>query len=128
MEEADYLCNYVNVIDHGLLVAAGKQRELKTNHANFFKLRVSAPSEDMPMLEEELRKMAPSCQLFECLNHVRIYRINEGDCDIGQVYDLLDGEKGKDELHVYDWALMPSSLEDVFGEVTDEGKGGQTSS
>jgi len=106
IEEADYLCNRVAIIDHGKIVALGKPDELKN------RLRGDVVSINIPNPEKYLTifrksKLVKKAKIVDGTLHLQVI---SGERAIPKLIDLANKHGGQ----VHTVSLNRPTLEDVF--------------
>lgn len=106
MEEADFLCDQVSIIDHGGIITSGTPEELKTVlGGDLITLEVSKPLKLKKILEKN-----PSIRKVKRFNNNLSVVVNEGGKTIPKIIDISHDN----DIAVESVLLKQPSLEDVF--------------
>jgi len=117
MEEAQRLCDRVGIMALGNLVAIGSPTALKLRLASGYRLTASVPAGRQPELDSLIRAelSADAALLPDSLGGSVSYSLPR-DIDLAKVFTVM--EASREGLHLRDWGVSQSTLEDVFVDVT----------
>ncbi|HPV40677.1 MAG TPA: ABC transporter ATP-binding protein [Spirochaetota bacterium] len=102
MEEAEILCDYIGIIDHGKIIAMGTPRGLLQEHCAGVTITLRAPIDDAILRDFP-------CQWFRKEDHVEIQTASPNEC----LYRLV--ERGVD---LSTMNVRNQNLEDLFLKLT----------
>eukprot|EP01113_Clastostelium_recurvatum_P037192 TRINITY_DN5407_c1_g1_i1.p1 TRINITY_DN5407_c1_g1~~TRINITY_DN5407_c1_g1_i1.p1 ORF type:complete len:917 (-),score=122.67 TRINITY_DN5407_c1_g1_i1:648-3347(-) len=119
MEEADVLCSRIGIMNEGKLKCLAPPQILKTKFNATYSLKVNYdPIFHMDVLEHVQSRYCDSV-IVEALPgriHFRIPR--QHNLVMSSLFPYM--ERSRDRLHIVDWAISQSTLEDVFLTVTED--------
>jgi len=106
IEEADYLCNRVAIIDHGKIVALDRPDELKNRlKGDVVSINVSNPERYLPIFQKS--KLVKKAKIVDGTLHLQV---SSGERAIPKLIDLANKHGGQ----VHTVSLSRPTLEDVF--------------
>ncbi|KRT85165.1 ABC transporter ATP-binding protein [Oryctes borbonicus] len=120
LEEAEYLSDYIAIMDCAKLICFGTPMKLKKEYEIGYKCVISyADPTKLPTLETLLNKTAPSASIVKKENDVVLCRfhVNSRKSEIANLLAELDEKK--EELAIT-YRLSCSTLEDLYLKVQDE--------
>ncbi len=112
LEEADYLADYIVVVDHGLVIAEGTASELKTELGATVIEVALHDLDDAPLAADKLRSIGPVAVDGKVV-HITLLD-GDGAAAMLETVRALDNAA----LHPATLALREPTLDDVFLELT----------
>jgi len=113
MEEADAICDRIIIMADGEMKCIGVSAELKNRFGEGFKLSVQiAKGFPEEPVDTFIKKLAPGALLVNKLSGTRSYQLPQGAVTLDRVFAQV--EKHKEKLHITDWAITNTTLEEVF--------------
>eukprot|EP01113_Clastostelium_recurvatum_P002383 TRINITY_DN10992_c0_g1_i2.p1 TRINITY_DN10992_c0_g1~~TRINITY_DN10992_c0_g1_i2.p1 ORF type:complete len:853 (-),score=89.02 TRINITY_DN10992_c0_g1_i2:31-2589(-) len=112
MEEAEILCAKIGIMSSGKLRCLGSPSHLKEKFGKGYSLRLIVHGERQTDADLFVKRIAPSSVCIEEMAGRLHYQIPQGDVQIGLLFSYMT-ELGA-QNGVANWAITPSSLEDVF--------------
>ena len=113
MEEADALCDNLMIMSEGEIKCIGVGANLKGRFGEGFKLSIQTlKNVDQEKIHKFVLKIAPNATLMNYLSGTSNYQIPSSDVSLGKVFEEV--EKYKDDLLITDWAIVNTTLEEVF--------------
>jgi len=117
MEEADALCDRLGIFAGGKLRCIGNSADLKRRFGSGFKLTITSRVEYEMAAHEFVMRLVPQAQFLNALAGTRNYELPRGAFRLRDVFAAM--ERHKEELHITDWAIMNTTLEEVFLRIAD---------
>ena len=110
MEEADVLCDYISIMDNGIIVAEGTPVELKKQiYGDCITISIENTEEKAPGFISALEKADFMREVKQDEGYLRIY-VKDGAKAISEVLRLLSEQK----INLKTITLSEPSLDDVF--------------
>jgi len=122
MEEADAICDRLMIMSEGEMKCIGVSADLKNRFGEGFKvsIQVSKGNKEEPA-DEFVHKLVPGAILLNELAGTRNYNVPKEGVFLDSIFDEF--EKNKERLHITDWAITNTTLEEVFLRISlEEGK------
>jgi ABC-type multidrug transport system ATPase subunit len=113
MEEADAICDRLMIMADGEVKCIGVSADLKNRFGEGYKLSVQvAKGYDQEPVDQFIKQIAPSAVLLNSLSGTRNYQVPKKSVTLDQVFQAM--ETNKLSLHITDWAITNTTLEEVF--------------
>ena len=112
LEEADALCDRLGIMTLGQMRVCGPPNELRMRFDQGYTLMLAAPMQQQTALEAMVRQLAPSAELRDAINGVRVYTVPKASVKVGELFESIEAQKVA--LGIKDWGLSQTSLEEVF--------------
>eukprot|EP01119_Soliformovum_irregulare_P016146 TRINITY_DN4639_c1_g1_i1.p1 TRINITY_DN4639_c1_g1~~TRINITY_DN4639_c1_g1_i1.p1 ORF type:complete len:1195 (-),score=473.31 TRINITY_DN4639_c1_g1_i1:27-3611(-) len=113
MEEAEAICDKLTVMINGSIKALGGSSDLKNRFGEGFNLSIQvAKGHDQGPADKFMREIAPGAVLVNELSGTRNYQAPRGSFTLDVLFEQM--EQKKDQLHITDWAVTNTTLEEVF--------------
>jgi ABC-2 type transport system ATP-binding protein len=110
LEEADALCDYIAIIDGGVIVAEGTPDELKKQVAGeCITISIENSEKKSAGLISAMERADFICEIKKDDEHIKLY-VNDGAKAISEVMRILDEQK----INLTKISLSVPSLDDVF--------------
>lgn len=91
----------------------GYKLSLQVNSIHFEKLIMKvAKGHTQEPVEKFVKRVLPGASLLNSLAGTRNYQVPKGDVTLEKVFEEFEGNKEK--LHITDWAITNTTLEEVF--------------
>jgi ABC-type multidrug transport system ATPase subunit len=117
MEEAEALCDRLGIFVGGKLKAVGPSAELKTRWGQAFKIVLTTPVEYEEQARSFLLGIVPRAKLINTLAGTAKYEAPKSDIELHKLFRAI--EDNKERLHILDWGISNTTLEEVFLKITD---------
>lgn len=124
MEEADAICDRIMIMADGEVKCLGVSADLKHRFGEGFKVSVQvAKHEDDKPVDDFVKEHLPGAVLINELAGSRNYQVGKDEVKLHEVFELF--ETNKERLHITDWAITNTTLEEVFLRISlaNENKG-----
>jgi len=118
MEEAEALCDRLAIINHGKLRCIGASAELKQRYGQFYKITVTTPEKYEPKAKRFLQKIAPELREINTLAGVAHYEAPREGIKLSTLFSEI--QKNQKRLHIIDWGISNTTLEEVFIKIATE--------
>lgn len=115
LDEAETLCDRVAIMSRGKLMCIGRPEELKLRLGMGHHLTISLPDEKVAGLHDAILSLSAEAQIDTKMAGSVEYALPK-TVPLSEIVSFI--ETRRDELHIHDWAISQSSLEDVFMSVT----------
>jgi len=113
MEEADAICDRIIIMANGEMRCIGESADLKNRFGEGYKVSVQvARGHDQKVVDQFIKELAPRAILLNSLSGTRNYQVPKECVTLGEVFSAM--ETNKERLHITDWAITNTSLEEVF--------------
>eukprot|EP00043_Microstomoeca_roanoka_P002430 m.38349 g.38349 ORF g.38349 m.38349 type:complete len:1691 (-) comp11480_c1_seq1:2027-7099(-) len=112
MEEAEALCNKIVIMVKGRLVCFGSPTHLKSTYGSGYTLEIKTQAASTQAVHDFIAKNLPNAQQEENFSGFLSYQLDMEDSQLAEVFGLL--EDNKSALHISEYAVSQSSLEQVF--------------
>eukprot|EP01122_Echinamoeba_exundans_P012286 TRINITY_DN5094_c0_g1_i1.p1 TRINITY_DN5094_c0_g1~~TRINITY_DN5094_c0_g1_i1.p1 ORF type:complete len:939 (+),score=203.70 TRINITY_DN5094_c0_g1_i1:58-2817(+) len=119
MEEAEGLCDRLSIFVAGRLKTIGASAELKDRYGKYYKIQVTTDIEHEQQARKHLEKIAPGVELINTLAGTATYEVSRDAVKLHEVFRSL--ESNKQDLHIRDWGISNTTLEEVFLKITQKG-------
>lgn len=115
MEEAEFLCNRIGIINNGSLKAVGTSQYLKKEFCNWkiIELTFDEYNED---IEKELVEEFKGEVLYK-FNRLLKVKIDNKENSYGRLLEFLEKYNGKE---IKNWSVKKANLEDVFTKIKED--------
>eukprot|EP01117_Protostelium_nocturnum_P005789 TRINITY_DN2086_c0_g1_i1.p1 TRINITY_DN2086_c0_g1~~TRINITY_DN2086_c0_g1_i1.p1 ORF type:complete len:977 (-),score=310.06 TRINITY_DN2086_c0_g1_i1:119-3049(-) len=119
MEEADALCDQIMIMAHGEIKCIGLSADLKGRFGEGFKLslQVGRGADETPA-HNFIMELIPRAVLLNQLAGTRNYEVPKDSITLESIFREM--ESHKEELHITDWAITNTTLEEVFLKISLE--------
>ena len=116
MEEADVLCDRIGVMAEGEMQAVGYPYELKRRFGRGYTLNImvktDTPNRDQ-LVEQFVMELFPTAKLLnDPISGLSKFEVSRKEVVVSQVFHTI--EKNKESLGILSWALMETTMEEVF--------------
>eukprot|EP01118_Nematostelium_gracile_P008164 TRINITY_DN2698_c0_g1_i3.p1 TRINITY_DN2698_c0_g1~~TRINITY_DN2698_c0_g1_i3.p1 ORF type:complete len:600 (+),score=136.61 TRINITY_DN2698_c0_g1_i3:37-1800(+) len=113
MEEADALCDRLMIMAKGSIKCIGVSADLKNRFGSGFKLslQVQKGKSDVDA-DAFVRQLIPNVVLINELAGTRNYEVAKDSISLEKAFECFEREK--ERLHITDWAITNTTLEEVF--------------
>ena len=116
MEEADVLCDRIGVMAEGEMQAVGYPYELKRRFGRGYTLNImvktDTPNRDQ-LVEQFVMELFPTAKLLNNpISGLSKFEVSRKEVVVSQVFHTI--EKNKESLGILSWALMETTMEEVF--------------
>ena len=121
MEECEALCTRIAIMVNGRFVCLGSTQHLKSKFGQGYTLVVKMASDDSGVgggsapiepLVAYIQQCFPSARLFDSHQGYAHVQVPDPDVRLADVFDVM--ERAKRELHVQDYNVHQTTLEQVF--------------
>jgi ABC-type multidrug transport system ATPase subunit len=120
MEEADALCDKITIMSEGEMKCIGVSADLKKRFGSGFKLSIQVEKGyDTEPASQFIHKLFPHCVLINEISGTKNFQIPKKEVFLEHIFEEM--EKNKKELHITDWAITNTTLEEVFLAISGEG-------
>jgi len=113
MEEADAICDRIMIMTDGELKCIGVSADLKNRFGEGYKLSVQVSKKgNIEEVDQFIKEMVPAAIMLNSLSGTSNYQVPKGSVTLDQVFSNFETKKGA--LHITDWAITNTTLEEVF--------------
>eukprot|EP01133_Synstelium_polycarpum_P002507 gene2507-2861_t len=116
MEEADALCDRLGLFVSGELKCIGTSSELKSRFGKGYKVTMSVQAGYEAEAQKFLHSQIPSANLLNALAGTFNYEVPRTSVELSVLFAAF--EQNKERLHISDWGISNSTLEEVFIKIT----------
>lgn len=113
MEECDALCHRIGIMVDGSLSCLGTPQHLKNRFGDGFQLDIRVEVEHLESVKESIDDLLKGIQLLELHGGSMKYRVPEYENQgLADIFEKI--ENHKDNLHVIEYSVSQTSLEQIF--------------
>jgi len=125
MEEADVICDRLMIMIDGRLKCFGVSADLKSRFGEGYKLSIQTAKyyDDPELVEAFVQRILPNSILVNHLSSTRNYQVPKEIVALDRVFEAIENER--ERLHITDWAITNTTLEEVFLHISKDRIKGQ---
>eukprot|EP01121_Diplochlamys_sp_Union-15-3_P000929 TRINITY_DN10786_c0_g1_i2.p1 TRINITY_DN10786_c0_g1~~TRINITY_DN10786_c0_g1_i2.p1 ORF type:complete len:144 (+),score=20.25 TRINITY_DN10786_c0_g1_i2:51-482(+) len=112
MEEAEALCDRLAIFNHGKLRCIGAAAELKQRYGQYYNIVITTPEKYEQKAKRFLEKLCGSLRLINTLAGTAHYEVERSKIKLSVLFSELSSNQKK--LHITDWGISNTTLEEVF--------------
>ncbi|KYR02910.1 ABC transporter A family protein [Tieghemostelium lacteum] len=112
MEEVEALCQRVGIFINGELKCIGGCSELVSRFSKGYKIMINAEQGYEQEAQKYLMDLIPQATLLTSIAGTSNYEVPHGSIEMSNIFSAF--EENKERLHITDWGISNSSLEEVF--------------
>ncbi|EFA86292.1 hypothetical protein PPL_00079 [Heterostelium album PN500] len=116
MEEADALCDRLGLFVGGQLKCIGSSSELKSRFGKGYKVMMTVEHGYETEAQKFLFQQIPQANLLNALAGTFNYEVPRNSVELSTLFSEF--EQNKERLHITDWGISNSTLEEVFIKIT----------
>ncbi|GAM24437.1 hypothetical protein SAMD00019534_076120 [Acytostelium subglobosum LB1] len=116
MEEADALCDRLGLFVGGELKCIGSSSELKSRFGKGYKVMMTVELGHETEAQKFLFEQIPQANLLNALAGTFNYEVPSNSVELSVLFAAF--EQNKERLHITDWGISNSTLEEVFIKIT----------
>eukprot|EP01114_Cavostelium_apophysatum_P009754 TRINITY_DN2300_c0_g1_i1.p1 TRINITY_DN2300_c0_g1~~TRINITY_DN2300_c0_g1_i1.p1 ORF type:complete len:1800 (+),score=493.64 TRINITY_DN2300_c0_g1_i1:225-5624(+) len=121
MEEADAICDRLMIMADGEIKCIGVSADLKNRFGEGFKLSVQVERGYSPKPAHKfVKKLVPDAVKINELAGTANFQVPKTSISLEQAFQEMEAHK--DELHITDWAITNTTLEEVFLRISEGSK------
>eukprot|EP00761_Pharyngomonas_kirbyi_P005605 gb/GECH01005610.1/.p1 GENE.gb/GECH01005610.1/~~gb/GECH01005610.1/.p1 ORF type:complete len:876 (+),score=173.56 gb/GECH01005610.1/:1-2628(+) len=112
LEEADILSDRIGIMSQGSLRCLGSALHLKNKFGEGFRVSITFDPEHVEESKIAFQNMFPHSQLVTAFSGNCVFEVSKEDQKLSKM--VADIESKRESMHIKEWSLTQTTLEDVF--------------